>query len=213
MNNAKDKRKERILEVSIEHFTRWGYNKTSMEEVARGARIAKATIYYYFPSKEQLFIAAIRTKAEELFIKLEKEINSANNFEDKFSSFLRLPMIYIFENMPILIEAMHQNPFDGFESLDQIRTEYRDRMGMLLSGIIVSGKKEGLVNDWVNPQQFSLMFHEWFMLGDNWIDLEDKDKIIRRIERDHDLIVRLILFGIIKPARKESLINEIKKEE
>ena len=69
MNSAKDKRKERILEVSIEHFTRWGYNKTSMEEVDRGARIANATIYYYFPSKEQHFIAAIRTKAEENYIK------------------------------------------------------------------------------------------------------------------------------------------------
>lgn len=213
MDSAKDKRKENILEVAIEHFSRWGYSKTSLDEVARGARIAKATIYYYFPSKEQLFIAAIRSKAEELFIKLEKEISSAHNFEDKFSSFLRLPMIYIFENMPILIEAMHQNPFDGFESLDQIRDEYRDRMGMLLSGIIVSGKQEGLVNDWVNPQKFSLMFHEWFMLGDDWIDLADKDRIIRRIERDHDLIVRLLLFGIIKPARKESLFNENKKEE
>lgn len=213
MNSARDKRKENILEVAIEHFTRWGYSKTSLDEVARGARIAKATIYYYFPSKEQLFIAAIRSKAEELFKKLEKEIGSAHNFEDKFSSFLRLPMIYIFENMPILIEAMHQIPSDELESLDQIRNEYRDRMGMLLSGIIVNGKKEGLVNDWINPQKFSLMFHEWFMLGDDWIDLGDKDKIIRRIERDHDLIVRLFLFGIIKPDHKESLFNENKKEE
>ena len=54
MNTGSDK-KELILDSAIELFNRWGYAKTSVDEIARAAHIAKSTIYYYFPSKENLF--------------------------------------------------------------------------------------------------------------------------------------------------------------
>lgn len=201
MSPVMDK-KERILSAATELFSRWGYSKTSLDEVARSARIAKATIYYYFPSKEQLFIAAISSKAEEFFTKLNEDIDSARNFEDKLSCFLRLPMVYIFENMPILIEAMHQIPTDYLENLEERRKDYRDRMNALLAGIMDYGQELGIISDWVDSLRFSELINDWFMLGDNWIDPQDWDKIIRRIERDHELIVRLLLHGIIKPEQK-----------
>lgn len=193
-------KKEHILASATDLFSHWGYNKTSLDEVARGAHIAKATIYYYFSSKEMLFIAAIRTKAEELFARLDEAIDSVGKFEDKLACFLRLPMTYIYENMPILIEALHQIPADYLESLVELRTDYRARMNSLLAGIMDFGRKEDIINPWVDSLRFSELINDWFMLGDSWIDSQDKDKIIRRIERDHELIVKLLLHGIIKPS-------------
>ncbi len=197
-------KKERILAAATELFSRWGYNKTSLDEVAAKARIAKATIYYYFPSKERLFIAAFSAKAEELFAKLDAEIESAESFEDKLSCFLRLPMTYIFAHMPILIEAMHQIPADYLENLEVHRDDYHTRMNALLAGIMEYGQRIGIINAWVDPQRFSELINDWFMLGDSWIDLQEKDKIIRRIERDHEMIVKLLLHGIIKPGQEKS---------
>ncbi len=197
-------KKDRILAAATELFSRWGYNKTSLDEVARGAHIAKATIYYYFSSKERLFIEAIRNKAEELFAKLDDELESLDNFEDKLSCFLRLPMTYIFENMPILIEALHQIPPDYLESLEELRKDYRARMNSLLGGIMDYGQKTGILNAWVDSQRFSEMINDWFLMSDTWIDVQDKDKFIHRIERDHELIVKLLLHGIIKQVPKQS---------
>ena len=201
-------KKERILAAATELFSRWGYNKTSLDEVAARARIAKATIYYYFPGKDQLFIAAFSAKAEELFAKLDAEIGSAQSFEDKLSCFLRLPMTYIFENMPILIEAMHQIPADFLENMEVHRNDYHNRMNALLAGIMDYGQSIGIINEWMDSQRFSELINDWFMLGDSWIDLQEKDKIIRRIERDHELIVQLLLHGIIKPGRENSARNK-----
>ena len=50
-------KREAILAASVTLFGRYGYRRTSMEEIAREAGIAKGTVYLYFPTKEALFRA------------------------------------------------------------------------------------------------------------------------------------------------------------
>ena len=47
-----DKIKESIKKAAQELFRKFGYHKTSVNEIAKRAKIAKATIYKYFDSKE-----------------------------------------------------------------------------------------------------------------------------------------------------------------
>ena len=49
-----EKIKESILRSAKELFRKYGYHKTSVNEIAKKARIAKATIYKYFDSKEHI---------------------------------------------------------------------------------------------------------------------------------------------------------------
>ena len=49
-----DKIKESIKKAARELFRKYGYHKTSVNEIAKKAKIAKATIYKYFESKEML---------------------------------------------------------------------------------------------------------------------------------------------------------------
>lgn len=47
------------MESALETFARFGYRKTSMEEVARAARISRPGLYFLFSSKPELFRAAV----------------------------------------------------------------------------------------------------------------------------------------------------------
>jgi AcrR family transcriptional regulator len=47
--------RERILEVALDLFTEQGFDKTSLREVSERVGVTKAALYYYFPSKEQIF--------------------------------------------------------------------------------------------------------------------------------------------------------------
>ena len=49
-----DKIKESILRAAQDLFRKYGYHKTSVNEIAKKAKIAKATLYKYFESKEVL---------------------------------------------------------------------------------------------------------------------------------------------------------------
>jgi AcrR family transcriptional regulator len=64
-SNAGDAgRRDAVLESALLTFARHGYRKTSMEEVARAARISRPGLYFLFESKETLFRAAV-TRALE----------------------------------------------------------------------------------------------------------------------------------------------------
>ena len=54
-----DVRRRRILEAAIATFLRYGYRKTSMEQVARAADISRQGLYLHFPTKEDLFRAGV----------------------------------------------------------------------------------------------------------------------------------------------------------
>jgi AcrR family transcriptional regulator len=54
-----DKIKESIKKAAQDLFRKYGYHKTSVNEIAKKAKIAKATIYKYFDSKEMVLHAIL----------------------------------------------------------------------------------------------------------------------------------------------------------
>lgn len=53
-------RAQRILDAATELVLRWGYDKTTIDDVARLAGVAKGTIYLHWGSREELFAALMR---------------------------------------------------------------------------------------------------------------------------------------------------------
>ncbi|MFC4333231.1 TetR/AcrR family transcriptional regulator [Streptomyces andamanensis] len=57
-------RRTMVLDSAMATFARFGYRKTSMEEVARAADISRPGLYFLFSSKESLFRAAVTQALE-----------------------------------------------------------------------------------------------------------------------------------------------------
>ncbi|MFD0024802.1 TetR/AcrR family transcriptional regulator [Streptomyces sp. NPDC058382] len=57
-------RRAAVLESALLTFARFGYRRTSMEEVARAAHISRPGLYFLFSSKETLFRAAVTQALE-----------------------------------------------------------------------------------------------------------------------------------------------------
>lgn len=72
-----DKIKGTIKIAARELFRRYGYKKTSVNDIAKKAKIAKATIYKYFESKELVLHAIlmdyIQMNVDELLAKYDKQ--------------------------------------------------------------------------------------------------------------------------------------------
>ncbi|OGT89110.1 MAG: hypothetical protein A2286_11495 [Gammaproteobacteria bacterium RIFOXYA12_FULL_61_12] len=62
--------RDRILRAAIELFYAHGYNATGIERVIRAADVTKGNFYYYFKSKEELAVEALRRYREERMIAL-----------------------------------------------------------------------------------------------------------------------------------------------
>jgi AcrR family transcriptional regulator len=50
---------ERVLDAAAELLVRWGYQKVTIDEIARQAGIGKGTVYLHFRTKEALFLTVV----------------------------------------------------------------------------------------------------------------------------------------------------------
>jgi TetR/AcrR family transcriptional regulator of autoinduction and epiphytic fitness len=71
-------RQEQVLSVALEVFGRFGFRKTSMDEVARSADISRQGLYLYFASKEALFRAAVRQELDTALSEASRCLDEEN---------------------------------------------------------------------------------------------------------------------------------------
>ena len=77
--SKRQERAQRILDAAAELIQRWGYNKTTIDDIARQARVAKGTIYLHWKTREDLFEALIMR--EELVVAEDIQRRIANDPE------------------------------------------------------------------------------------------------------------------------------------
>jgi AcrR family transcriptional regulator len=58
-SDERQRREERMLDAAAILLVRWGYRKTTIDDVAREAGVGKGTIYLHWKDKNDLFVAAI----------------------------------------------------------------------------------------------------------------------------------------------------------
>ena len=89
-----DKIKEIIKRAAQELFRKFGYHKTSVNEIAKKAKIAKATIYKYFDSKEAvlhvLLMDYIKSSVDELINSNVTEIDEETHLSNLIMKTCRL---------------------------------------------------------------------------------------------------------------------------
>ena len=64
-------RRDDILSAAERLFSKHGFFKTSMAEIASAAQFAMGTVYKIFESKEEIYISLMESKVEELMQLLE----------------------------------------------------------------------------------------------------------------------------------------------
>jgi AcrR family transcriptional regulator len=58
--SREEARRDALLDAALGVFARFGFRKTSMDEVARAAQISRQGLYLHFPTKEDLFRATVQ---------------------------------------------------------------------------------------------------------------------------------------------------------
>ncbi len=59
MNKRRKDMRNQILQVALDLFTKQGYDKTSLREIAERLEVSKAALYYHFTSKEEILRALV----------------------------------------------------------------------------------------------------------------------------------------------------------
>jgi AcrR family transcriptional regulator len=120
-------RRAQILKAGTEVFIRKGFTAATVPEIARAAGVAVGTVYLYFPSKRDLFIAAINN------IIINAPLLDLIN---------RIPR----ENMAVVFGQIMQNRFDLLQG------EEMSRMPALMGEVLRDPELKAILNrDFLKP--------------------------------------------------------------
>jgi AcrR family transcriptional regulator len=81
-----ESRRAEILDAALQVFGQYGYRRTSMDDVAREAGIAKGTIYLSFTSKEEVFQALSERLSQRMLAGAEAASRRPGTTADKLAA-------------------------------------------------------------------------------------------------------------------------------
>ena len=144
MVNKEEFRKKIIL-TSGQIFSRFGFKKTTMEEVARALKMGKSSIYYYFKSKEEIFDAVVLFEANILRNELTTAIKSVESPIGKMEKYVFVRM-KSFEKLSNYYNAIFDKNLDHFEFIEKIRAKYDREELAILRLILYHGIRKKVFN-------------------------------------------------------------------
>jgi AcrR family transcriptional regulator len=144
MVNKEEFRKKIIL-TSGQIFSRFGFKKTTMEEVARALKMGKSSIYYYFKSKEEIFDAVVLFEANILRNELTTAIKSVESPIGKMEKYVFVRM-KSFEKLSNYYNAIFDKNFDHFEFIEKIREKYDREERAILRLLLYHGIRKKVFN-------------------------------------------------------------------
>lgn len=121
--------RERILDVARELFTRQGYDKTSLRDLAERLEITKAALYYYFERKEDILLE-LHLRLHAMGTNLLDELEAAPDGPARVSLWPRLAdeMIdFMVENRELaLLHSRNRSAFEAMAQSERNRQENED---------------------------------------------------------------------------------------
>lgn len=83
-----------ILVAARRIFATKGFRDATVDDIAAEAGIAKGTVYLYYPSKKEMYLAALKQGLEELRQRTGAAMQAANGAQAKLRAFVRTRMEY-----------------------------------------------------------------------------------------------------------------------
>ena len=191
---VKDEIRTHIVSVARRIFTRYGFRKATMEEIARSSQMGKSSIYYYFKSKEEIFRAVVELEARLLRERLSRIISKNNSPQERLKAYIlfRLHHIRTLENF---YAALNEEALSHMGFILEIRRNFETEEQELVGEILEDGMKQEVFQ--MTSAKIGAIAISTMMKGLELPLLLDEAHKTDREELMDDLI-RVLLYGLLK---------------
>jgi len=189
----KEEFRKKIIITAGQVFSHYGFRKTTMDEIAKGLKKGKSSIYYYFESKEDIFEAVVLYEANILRNELTKTIKSFESPTDKMKNYVFVRM-KSFEKLSNYYNAIFDKNLDHFDFIEKIREKYDREELAILRLILYHGVRKKVFN--VANSEYTALAIQTTLKGLE-VPLFWKKKELN-IENRLNAILDVLFYGIVK---------------
>ncbi len=190
----KEEVRTHIVGIARRIFTRYGFRKTTMEEIASASQMGKSSIYYYFKSKEDIFRAVVEFEAIMLKERLNRIISKDNSPTERLKAYIlfRLHHVRTLENF---YAALNEETLSHMGFILEIRRNFEEEEQELVGKILEDGMEQNVFQ--LSSSKIGAIAISTMMKGLELPLLLDEAHKTDREELMEDLI-RVLLYGILK---------------
>ncbi len=102
-----------LLSAALETFSKYGYAKTTMSDIAAAAQLSRATVYNTFPNKSEVLRAAVTYVNGSMQEEVRTLWDTCESLGEKLDAFLQVVPINIYDKLQAtpefrsLVDEMH----------------------------------------------------------------------------------------------------------
>lgn len=144
--------RERILDVASQLFLQYGHKRTTVEMIARGAGIAKGSLYLHFDGKDAVFAAASQRLCKTVLDDIGATAKSDLPVEEKLHKLSLDSSLYIWD-------FCHQAPHapalwsEVVAAAGQYAVSAYDQAARIVADVITEGQGLGIFSQALDPQR------------------------------------------------------------
>ncbi|WP_025716369.1 TetR/AcrR family transcriptional regulator [Paenibacillus sp. 1-18] len=191
----KEKKIEQIYSASFQLFSKYGFQKVTVNEIAQQARVSPATIYNYFGTKEQLYADMLMNWMDKQLEQYEEILDSSLSFPEKSKEIMMLEA----QNLKILSDEFLKFPSSEFSGLAQALESYSEqKVTSFFMKFVALGKHEGYIHR-DQTEETAMMYFTMFKneLSRHW-EASNQERLTCNV----DQFMELFFFGLAGQAQK-----------
>lgn len=189
----KEEFRKKIIVTSGQIFSRYGFKKTTMDEISKALKMGKSSIYYYFRSKEEIFEAVVLHEANILRHELTTAIKSVESPVEKMKNYVFVRM-KAFEKLSNYYNAIFDKNLDHFEFIESIRSRYDREELAILRLILYDGARKKVFS--VANSEYTALAVQTALKGLEVPLFWEKKEM--NIEKRLSAILDILFYGIIR---------------
>jgi AcrR family transcriptional regulator len=138
-----DDMRDTIIGIASDVFAKFGFKKTTVDDIAQALRKGKSSIYYYFKSKDEIFEAVVDREADVLRKKVKDIQKSSLNAMQKLREVVKLRMEIVRE-MVNYYSLLKNNDLSNLTFAEKLRNKFNDEEVVIVRGFLQEGIDTGL---------------------------------------------------------------------
>ena len=184
--------REQIIRSAKDIFSRFGFRKTTVDDIAHSIHRAKSSIYYYFGSKEEIFEEVIRREYAYLKDRLREALAAADTPEGKLRAYV-LTRLRVLLKVSNLYGAITSDYLSYFGLIETLRKDYVQEEIWMFREILREGVENGAFAIRNVDATARTVVTAMKGLEYDWATTEDAGELEREVEN----ILDMVLYGIV----------------
>jgi len=156
LKKTEEEIKAEIIEAARHLFMKYGFFKTTMEGIAKAVKKGKSTLYYYYKSKDEVFLDVINQVAKSLLFNIREKVNQISSASEKLLGYFEIlieEVKAVLDLYRLILEELKDNDYLS-KNIDRL---FYDKDIEFLESILVFGinRKEFLSLDMSNTKNLA----------------------------------------------------------